>query len=93
MTSKLLKFGLPLAALLAIAGCGGGGGGGGFVPVTTGSGTTTTTGSTLPPDQTGAFMAFVKALVATEPEAQGQVSVAQFDPPPTTETTEALATP
>ncbi len=91
MTSKLLKFGLPLAALLAIAGCGGGGGGGGFVPVT-GTGTTTT-GSTLPPDQTGAFMSFVKSLVATQPEAAAQVSVTQFDPPPTTETAVALTTP
>ena len=91
MTSKLLKSSLALAALLALGACGGGGGGG-FVPVTTGAGGTTT-GSTLPPDQTGAFMSFVKSLVATQPEAAPQVSVAQFDPPPTTETAQAITTP
>jgi hypothetical protein len=80
----------------ALAGCGGGGGGGSsFYPFPV---------ATTPPPQDGqppvvevsaydAFVAYIVALVATKPEDQDAANVAQFDPPPTSETKEPVATP
>lgn len=78
----------------ALAGCGGGGGGGGGVypfPI----------GTSPPPDNQppvevsayDAFVAYVVALVATQSETDDTANVAQFDPPPTSETRDPVATP
>jgi hypothetical protein len=81
----------------ALAGCGGGGGGGSsFYPFPV--------GSAPPPPQDGqqpgmevsaydAFVAYIVALVATKVDDQDAANVAQFDPPPTSETKEPVATP
>ncbi|MGJ7557724.1 hypothetical protein ACSFBI_27350 [Variovorax sp. RB3P1] len=80
---------------VALAGCGGGGGGGGsgFYPFPVG---------TTPPPQDGqppvqvsaydAFVAYIVALVATQSETDDTANVAQFDPPPTSETKDPVAT-
>jgi hypothetical protein len=40
-----------------------------------------------------AFVAYIVALVATKVDDQDAANVAQFDPPPTSETKEPVATP
>lgn len=80
---------------VALAGCGGGGGGGGgFYPFPV---------ATTPPPQDGsqppveisaydAFVAYVLALVATQIDHEDAANVAQFDPAPTSETKDPVAT-
>ena len=79
----------------ALAGCGGGGGGGGsgFYPFPIG---TSPPPDNQPPVQISAydaFVAYVVALVATQSETDDTANVAQFDPPPTSETRDPVATP
>ncbi|MGJ7496400.1 hypothetical protein ACSFA8_15100 [Variovorax sp. RT4R15] len=79
----------------ALAGCGGGGGGGGgfFLPFPAGS-------TPPPPDNQplaqvsayDAFVAYVVTLVSTQIDNQDAANVAQFDPPPTSETKDPVAT-
>lgn len=85
-----------LVIAAALAGCGGGGGGGGngFYPFPVG---------TTPPPQNGqppvevsaydAFLAYIVALVGTQLDNEDAANVAQFDPPPTSETKDPIATP
>ncbi len=78
----------------ALAGCGGGGGGGGsgFYPFPVG---TTPPQDGQPPVQVSAydaFVAYIVALVATQSETDDTANVAQFDPPPTSETKDPVAT-
>lgn len=76
----------------ALAGCGGGGGGF-FFPFPTG--TTAPPPDNQPPAQVSAydaFIAYVVALVATQIDNQDAANVAQFDPPPTSETKEPVTT-
>lgn len=86
---------LVAAALAGLGGCGGGGGGGSsFYPFPVG---------TTPPPQDGqppvevsaydAFVAYIVALVATKVDNEDAANVAQFDPPPTSETKDPVATP
>ncbi|MGJ7610228.1 MULTISPECIES: hypothetical protein [unclassified Variovorax] len=78
----------------ALAGCGGGGGGGGgFYPFPI---ATTPPPDNQPPVEVSAydaFVAYVVALVATQSETDDAANVAQFDPPPTSETRDPVATP
>lgn len=79
----------------ALAGCGGGGGGGGgfFFPFPTGS--TPPPDNGQPPVQVSAydaFVAYVVALVATQQDTAEPANVAQFDPAPTSETTNPVPT-
>ncbi len=77
------------AATLALAACGGGGGGGGFpvgsLPIGGG-------GSPAADGQIDGFIAYVKSLVATAPETTEAVDVAQYDPPPVSDSQEPMAT-
>jgi len=86
MNRKIIRSGLPLVAALFIVGCGGGGGSGFIPPV---AGTTSSRDS----DTLDAFMAHVKALVATAMDAAEPADVTAFDPPTTTETREPIAAP
>ncbi len=86
MNRTIIRIGLPLVAMLAIGGCGGGGGGG-FIPPVAGATSSADTGAM------DAFMAYVKALVATAPAAAEPANVTAFDPPTTTEIKEPIATP
>jgi hypothetical protein len=82
-----------IAAALAGCGGGGGGGGGGFYPFPVGA--NPPPGGQPPAELSAydAFVAYIVALVATQNEDQDAANVAQFDPPPTSETKEPVATP
>lgn len=86
MNRMIIRIGVPLVAALVVAGCGGGGGGGGYFPPIGGT-TSTTTADTL-----DAFLAYVKALVATALDTAEPADVTAFDPPTTMETREPIAT-
>jgi hypothetical protein len=96
MNHSLYRIAGPLLVAATLAGCGGGGGGGGgfsFYPFPPAGGEQP---PTTPPPQANAydsFVAYVKALVngggldTAEP-----ADVAMFDPPPTSETLDPVAT-
>lgn len=96
-TQLLSRAAGALVIAAALAGCGGGGGGGGngFYPFPV---------ATTPPPQDGqppveqvsaydAFLAYIVALVGTQLDHDDTANVAQFDPPPTSETKDPVATP
>lgn len=84
---------LTLAAVLAMAGCGGGGGGGGFPVGATatgpnGNGDSTSSVPASAMQSVGAFMAFMKGLVASSSETDSPMRlgdavapVSETDPP------------
>ncbi|MDM0032076.1 hypothetical protein QTI33_07960 [Variovorax sp. J22P271] len=87
-----LQRALMLATVLAIAGCGGGGGGGGFPVVgangAAGNGASTSTVPASAMQSVGAFMAFMKGLVASSSETDSPmqlgdavVPISETDPP------------
>ncbi|MDM0082278.1 hypothetical protein QTI17_16925 [Variovorax sp. J31P179] len=86
MNRMIIRIGLPLVAALVVAACGGGGGGGYLPPIGSGSGTTSAETATL-----DAFLAYVKALVATALDTAEPADVSAFDPPTTTEAREPIA--
>ncbi|MEJ7687936.1 MAG: hypothetical protein WKG52_13645 [Variovorax sp.] len=85
MNRKIYRIAAPLLAAVLIAGCGGGGGGGGgFPPV-----------GTAPPgasDPYDTFMAYVKGLVESMLDTAEPADVAAYDPAPTSDTKEPVAT-
>ncbi|MDM0112012.1 hypothetical protein QTI66_07620 [Variovorax sp. J22R133] len=85
MNRKTFRFALPLAAAILAAACGGGGHDHGPPPVVTNP-----PGQNDPLDK---FMAYVKDLVATALDTAEPVDVSAFDPPPTSDTKEPVATP
>jgi len=87
MNRMMIRIGVALAAAI-VAACGGGGGGGSIPPM---GGTTTTTTDT-DTDTLDAFLAHVKALVATALDTAEPADVTAFDPPTTTATREPIAT-
>jgi len=100
---------LALALAAALAACGGGGGGSSYFPAfpvgsappdtgngNGGGGGGGGNGGGVPPVQVSAydaFVAYVVALVATKLDQAEPANVAQFDPPPTSETADPVATP
>jgi hypothetical protein len=90
MNRNIYRLGAPLLVAIALAGCGGGGGGGGGggfpLPPTSGGG-----GST--DSSTDAFIAYVKGLINSALDTAEPADVTAFDPPPTSETLEPVATP
>ncbi|MEJ8854160.1 hypothetical protein WKW79_06255 [Variovorax robiniae] len=80
---------LSLTTVLLVSGCGGGGHGGGFFPPTTSTGS----GDGGTADPYGGFISYIMALLGASPEAGEAADVSQFDPPGTSETKEAVATP
>ncbi|MEJ8849053.1 hypothetical protein [Variovorax rhizosphaerae] len=82
---------LSLTTVLLVAGCGGGGGGhgGGYFPPTTSTGN----GDNGTADTYGGFLSYILALLGASPETGEAADVSQFDPPATSETKEAVATP
>jgi len=92
MNRMMIRIGVALAAAIVVAACGGGGGGsGGSIPPMGGTTTTTTTTDT-DTDTLDAFLAHVKALVATALDTAEPADVTAFDPPTTTATREPIAT-
>ncbi|SEK09587.1 MULTISPECIES: hypothetical protein [unclassified Variovorax] len=91
MKRNIQRIGGALLLAAALTGCGGGGGGGGgggFYPFPVG-------GNNPPPDQLDAydqFVAYVQALVASVLDTEEPANVAAFDPPPTSETKDPVAT-
>lgn len=89
-TTHLLGASLLAAALLAA--CGGGGDGGGFVFTPPPAATP----PTQPPamaDSYEAFVAYVKGLIASAFDMAEPADVAAFDPPPTSDVKDPVATP
>jgi predicted small lipoprotein YifL len=95
MTRQVFRAGLALAFTVVVAACGGGGNGGFFFPPAAGSSTPPAT-TTMPPagqaDPLSKFLAYLKALVATALDTAEPADVSAFDPPPTSNTTEPVAT-
>ncbi|MDB5827084.1 MAG: hypothetical protein JWQ73_1304 [Variovorax sp.] len=89
MKNKLLKLGVPLVAALVLTACGGGGGGGGYVPIVTAP---PAQNPTPVADAYDTFVAYVKQLVASTSETDAPADVSKFDPPPTSETKDPVAT-
>ena len=90
MNRNIHRIGAALLLATALAGCGGGGGGGGgFYPFPL------PVGGNTPPvaaDPYDLFVAYVQAMVATMLDTSEPTDVAAFDPPPTSETKEPVAT-
>jgi hypothetical protein len=84
MKRKMVRIGAPLLAAAILAGCGGGGGGGGAA---VGGGPP----AMSEPDDT--FIAHVKGLIASLLDTAEPADVAAFDPPPTSDTKDPVATP
>ena len=93
MNRNIHRIGGALLLAAALAGCGGGGGGGGgFYPFPIGGNNPP---QNQPPAQADAydlFIAYVQAMVATMLDSSEPANVAAFDPPPTSETKELVAT-
>jgi len=93
MNRNIHRIGGALLLAAALAGCGGGGGGGGgFYPSPIGGNNPP---QNQPPAQADAydlFIAYVQAMVATMLDSSEPANVAAFDPPPTSETKEPVAT-
>ncbi len=97
-----LKVALPLAVAATLAACGGGGGGsggGGFFPIVPPTTQPPVDMPPVTPPPTGggavtvdSFIAYVRSLVGTTPETTEPANVAQFDPAPTSDTTEPAST-
>ncbi len=90
-TTHLLGASLLAAGLLAACG-GGGDGAGGFVFTPPPA----TTPPAQPPamaDPYEAFVAYVKGLIASALDMTEPADVAAFDPPPTSDTNDPIATP
>ncbi len=99
MNRNIHRIGAALLLATALAGCGGGGGGGGgFYPFPLPVGGNTPPQSppqNTPPvaaDPYDLFVAYVQAMVATMLDTSEPTEVAAFDPPPTSETKEPVAT-
>mgnify|MGYP001075701080 CR=1 FL=1 len=92
MNRNIHRIGGALLLAAALPGCGGGGGGGGFYPSPIGGNNPP---QNQPPAQADAydlFIAYVQAMVATMLDSSEPANVAAFDPPPTSETKEPVAT-
>ena len=86
------RLALPFAAALAMTACGGGGGSGGggvFLPPVAGTPPATTPAQD---GRTDAFVAYVKDLVSRFIDTAEPADVTAFDPPPTSDTREPVAT-
>jgi hypothetical protein len=86
MNRTFIRIALAVLVATVVVACGGGGGGSGFVPPAGGAASTTDT------DVLDAFLAYVKALVATALDTAEPANVTAFDPPTTSETQEPIAT-
>jgi len=84
---------LSLTTVLMVAGCGGGGHDGSYFPPTTSTGNGDGGGDSGAADPYGGFISYVMALLGASPETGEAADVSKFDPPATSETTEAVATP
>lgn len=88
---------LAAALTVSLSGCGGGGGGdgGGFYPFPVG-GNNPQNPPPVPPgeqaDPYDQFIAYVQALVTTMLDTEEPANVVAFDPPPTSETKDPVAT-
>ncbi|AMM25403.1 hypothetical protein [Variovorax sp. PAMC 28711] len=96
---RLVPLASAFALALALTACGGGGGGGGYFPIGSAPPATTPPAGggepTQPPVVSAydAFIAYVVALVNTSSETDDPADVAKFDPAPTSETNDPVATP
>ncbi len=98
---RLVPLASAAALALALTACGGGGGGGGYFPIgSTPPATTPPAGGGDVPTQPSmmadaydTFIAYVVALVNTSSETDEPADVAKFDPAPTSETKDPIATP
>lgn len=94
MNRNIYRIGGLVLVAAVMAGCGGGdgGGGGAFLPIAPIAGA-----SPPPADQAGAynkFVAYVQSLVGSTLDAAEPTDVVvAFDPPPTSETNDPVATP
>ncbi|WP_256734948.1 hypothetical protein [Variovorax sp. dw_954] len=87
-----LPVAMSLTTVLLLSACGGGGGGGGgFLPPTTSTGNGG--GDSGAADPYAGFISYVMALLGMAPETAEAADVSKFDPPATSDTKEAVATP
>lgn len=95
MNRNIHRIGGALLLATALAGCGGGGGGGGGFypfPFPVGGNTPPQNPPPAQADPYDLFVAYVQAMVATMLDTSEPANVAAFDPPPTSETREPVAT-
>jgi hypothetical protein len=87
-----LPVAMSLSTVLLLSACGGGGGGGSFFPPTasTGNGSGGDSGAA---DPYAGFISYVMSLLGASPDTSEAADVSRFDPPATSETNEAVATP
>lgn len=90
-TTQLL--GASLLAVGLLAACGGGGDGGGGFAFTPPPATTPPTQPPAMADPYEAFVAYVKGLIASALDMAEPADVAAFDPPPTSDVKDPIATP
>jgi hypothetical protein len=93
MNRKIHLLSASLLAAVILAGCGGGGGGGGgFGGVPIGTAPPPSNPPPVMTDPYDAFIAYVKGLIDMALDTAEPADVAAFDPPPTSDTKEPIAT-
>ncbi|WP_256354087.1 hypothetical protein [Variovorax sp. dw_308] len=86
-----LPVAVSLTTVLLLSACGGGGGNGSFFPPTASTGNGG--GDTGAADPYAGFISYVMSLLGMAPETAEAADVSKFDPPATSDTKEAVATP